>query len=251
MKPLRIAGSNCFWFQGRPFAPDRPGDPEPGILSRLAAVYRRLEPDLLCVQEVQSESAFQALSGAVGMPGSWCPGAELDQYGAAVLWRPGSAWRLAADSRSADAAPQRAWQIAELPAAGGEPLRVANVHLPSSRQLSEEAAARRRVEEMSAVLARGPDVVLGDFNEQPVGPLGDFLTGRGYFDAAVLAGKSDLGTTPKNRRGDQIWLAGGRAEGLAGYGVASGAEMAAGLPGKEHLSDHFPLWIDMEAALAG
>jgi len=244
---LRIASSNCFWFQGRPFAPDRPGEPVPGILGPLAGLYRRLEPGLLCIQEVQSAAAFGAVSGAAGMAGSWCPGAELVQYGAAVLWSAGSAWRLAADSRRAAPPPQRVWQVVELPAAGGA-LRVANVHLPSSRQLSEETAERRRREEMGAVLTHGADIVLGDFNEQPGGPLGEFLAGRGYFDAAALTGRAHLGTTPKGRRGDQIWVAERLRERVAGYGAVPGAEMRSDLPGKDYLSDHFPVWVDLDMA---
>jgi endonuclease/exonuclease/phosphatase family metal-dependent hydrolase len=100
---------------------------------------------------------------------------------------------------------------------------------------------------MSTVLGqeRKPDVILGDFNEQPGGPLGDFLKDSGYADAAVLTGRQTLGTTPKSRRGDQIWVTSELIDQVRDYGVIPEAHMRTDLPGKEHLSDHFPLWVDL------
>ena len=245
MPAIRIASSNVFWFQGRPFPPDSPGEPQPPILKGLAEIWRKLNPHLLCLQEVQSRSAFSAVREELGMSGSWCPGAELPQYGTAVLWRRGA---LRADWRDAAPAPQRAWQIAALPRRGGGEVLVANCHLPSNRQLSDAAAAVRRIEEISTVLAqeRKPDLVLGDFNEQPGGPLGEFLTKEGYVDVAVQTDRQTLGTTPKARRGDQIWVATGLLDRIRGYGVIPEGEMRTEVPGKQHLSDHFPLWADLE-----
>ncbi len=245
MHTIRIAGNNLFWLQGSPFLPEAPGAPQPGILEGLADLWQDLAPDILCLQEVQSHQAFDAVRNATGMSGAWCPGAELPQYGGAILWRSG---RLLADSRSADPAPQRVWQIAAVPRPAGGELRVANCHLPSNRQLGAEAAAARRAEELSGLLTTGrrPEVVLGDFNEQPGGPLADFLIGKGYVDAAALAGGGGQSTTVGGGRGDQIWVAEEFADRIRGYGVISEERMRAGVPGREHLSDHFPLWVDLE-----
>jgi endonuclease/exonuclease/phosphatase family metal-dependent hydrolase len=244
MSITRIASSNCFWFQGRPFTPDVPAEPHPDVIRALAETYRQLAPDLLCIQEVQNREAFDLLSEILEMQGNWCPGSELRQYGGAALWKSG---RLEADSGTALAPPQRVWQIIELQTSNGN-LHVANCHLPSSRQLSEEAAAKERIRETGNVLEHdpAPDVILGDFNEQPGGDLGEFLTERGYLDAAVHTGNEHLGTTPKGRRGDQIWIASDLAKRVCGYGVVPEAKLRTNIAGKQHLSDHFPLWVDVE-----
>lgn len=236
---------NAFWFQGRPYAPDRPGGAVPEILARLVQVYRRLEPDVLCLQEIQSEGVFQGLREQMEMPGAYCPGGALPQYGGAVLWREGE---LLSDWRGGDDPPERMWQIVEAPFAGGV-VRVANVHLPSSRHLGEERAAGRRLEEMETVASHGPapDMIVGDFNEQPGGPLGKLLAAHGYEDAAVLAGRTHIGTTPGNRRNDQIWVIQRFWDSVADYGATPNDEMVADVPGKEHLSDHFPVWIELNA----
>jgi endonuclease/exonuclease/phosphatase (EEP) superfamily protein YafD len=238
----RIVSHNVFWFQGRPFAPDTPGASEPRILAALAALHRRLNPDLLCLQEIQGQAAFRLTLAALGLEGAYSPGGALPQYGAASFWRSG---RLLADSGREAPRPQRVWQLAEV-SAGGR-LAVANCHLPSSRHIPEEEAAKCRITEVGTVLSgpRRPDVILGDFNEQPGGGLGRFLSAQGYLDAAVLTGRQGLGTTPGGNRGDQIWVRRELAPAVTGYGVTGEPEMRTELPGKQHLSDHFPLWLDV------
>jgi endonuclease/exonuclease/phosphatase family metal-dependent hydrolase len=239
----RIASHNVFWFQGRPFAPDTPGAPEPRILEALAALHRRLGADLVCFQEIQDEACFRLTRAALGMDGAYTRGSATPQYGAAAFWKTG---RLLADSGAAPNPPQRVWQLAEIPAGTGS-LAVANCHLPSSRHIPEEEAAKCRIAELDSLMtgSRRPDVILGDFNEQPGGGLGRFLAGSGYLDAAVLNGRQDLGTTPGSGRGDQIWVRRELASAVTGYGVAAEPEMRTELAGKEHLSDHFPLWVDI------
>jgi endonuclease/exonuclease/phosphatase family metal-dependent hydrolase len=239
----RIVSHNVFWFQGRPFAPDQPGAPDPRIFEALAALHRRLGADLLCLQEIQTRAAFRLTLSALGMDGAYTPGRATPQYGAASLWKSG---RLLTDSGAASPPPQRVWQLAEIPAGAGT-LAVANCHLPSSRHIPEEEAAACRISELETVLAgeRRPDVILGDFNEQPGGGLGHFLPASGYLDAAILTGRQGLGTTPAGNRGDQIWVRRELSAAVAGYGVVPEPEMRTELPGKQHLSDHFPLWVDV------
>jgi endonuclease/exonuclease/phosphatase family metal-dependent hydrolase len=138
-----------------------------------------------------------------------------------------------------------------LPLADGGECLVANGHLPSSRQLPEEEAAARRIEELGAALTGRdrPQVVLGDFNEPPGGALGAFLRRQGYRDAAVETGNEARGTTPGGKRGDQIWVCETLAARISGYGVLSESRMRAEHLGKQHLSDHFPLWVDLDLEL--
>lgn len=244
MRRLRIVCHNAFWFQGSPYAPAEPGEPVPDVLGALVQIYGRLEPQALCLQEIQGDGVFARLCARTALSGSYCPGGLLTQYGGAVLWRAG---RLAADCRGSEDPPERMWQIAEVPDGDGAVL-IANVHLPSSRHLGEETAARRRIEEMAAVVEHdpAPDIVLGDLNEQPGGPLGGFLAERGYEDAAVLTGRTHVGTTPNGRRNDQIWVARARWNAVVDYGVVPNEEMTAHIPRKDYLSDHFPVWIDLD-----
>ena len=127
------------------------------------------------------------------------------------------------------------------PPAGGA-VRVGNIHLPSSRQLGRQAAAEQRLRELQAVLDRDdpPAVLLGDFNEQPGGAVGDCLGRRGYLDAAVLTGWADRPSS-LGGRGDQIWIRDSLRARVAEYGVMDRLSLTAG--GREPLSDHFPVWI--------
>jgi len=240
---MKIVSHNVFWFQGAPFRPPQPGPPEAAILSALLTMYREMAPDLLCLQEIQSEEAFEQVAGALGMSGAYRRGHGLPQYGGAVLWKGG---RLALDSRAAAQPVERAWQIAGAPLADRGTLRVANVHLPSGRYLGAEAAARRRCEEMAGVLDCGePHVVLGDFNENPGGGVSEVLRDRGYADAAEIAGETAALTTGGGSRLDQAWVANAMQSRLAGYGVVAEGAMRTNLPGKSHLSDHFPVWVEI------
>ena len=240
---MKIATHNVFWFQGSPFASDRPGDAAPDILGRLIQVYRRLAPDLLCLQEIQGEGVLCDLADRLKMSGAYSPGGVLTQYGGGALWQSG---RLLSDSQSSADRPQRMLQLIEV-SAGADVLLVANLHLPSSRHLGPEAAAERRLEETAQALGAGvrPDVVLGDFNEQPGSPLGQLLGARGYRDAACISGRTDVVTTPRGRRNDQIWLDKPYWHQLVAYGVAPERDMRSDVPGKDYLSDHFPVWVEL------
>ena len=242
MAPVRIVTHNAFWFQGAPFATDQPGPPDAIVLAALVDVYRDLQPDVLAVQEVQDESAFAALGGALDLPGAYCPGGELVQYGGAVFDRAGGA---IVDWRTTPTTPQRMWQVVS--AAG---VRVCNVHLPSSRQLGVAAAAERRLAELRAALSQLADGgVIGRWGFRlgwpPGGPVTELLSSAGYIDAAVHTGQADLPTALGGGRGDQIWVHESLVERLAEYGVVPTGRFAADAPAKEHLSDHLPVWVEL------
>jgi len=241
---MRIVSHNAFWFQGVPFTTDRPGAADEGVLAALVAVYRGLGPDVLAVQEIQDARTFDRLGGALGMAGTFCRGAELPQYGGGTFWRSGI---LLADSRQAGAAPQRMWQVVRVPA-GQEALVICHVHLPSGRQLGLSAAGARRRAELRTAMGQTdpPGVVLGDFNEAPGGPLSGRLARAGYVDAADAAQDADRPTGPGGGRGDQIWVHRNLQGRLAGYGVLPAEAMGAQQAGKQYLSDHFPVWIELD-----
>ena len=243
---MRILCHNVFWFQGVPFSPDSPGEPEVEVFQALMDLYRRLEPDVLCLQEVQSEQIFHDLRACLGMAGAYCAGGQLRQYGGATLWRSGAAF---GDSRQAGL--QRMWQIAAISSEGSQDVTVCNVHLPSARQVGKTAAARQRVEELAGAVRTRPQVVMGDFNEAPGGGVSDFMAGQGYGDAAVLTDQAVKPTSLAGKRGDQVWVHVSRREQVTGYGVLMEEDLATSIEGKTHLSDHLPLWVDLDTGDEG
>ena len=251
---MKILCHNCYWLQGHPFETDRPGAPVAEIASALVELYRRAGAGLLCLQEVQDEAAFGFLRDALAMEGAFTPGGGFVQYGGASFWSEGSArgGRPVADSVSAGADVQRMWQLVEV-ASGETPVVVAHLHLPSARQLGPGGAAAARVSELAAGIdlrTPEPDVVLGDFNEQPGGPVGELLAGRGYLDAAVLADLPARPTGVRGGRGDQIWIRKDLRGELVEYALVDREHFAAEAAGKEYLSDHLPLWVTLDAGRA-
>jgi len=242
---LRILSHNTFWFQGTPFSTDDPPEPDKSILFSLRDVYRALEPDVICLQEIQSRKAFNVISEAMDFTGSYCEGNGLAQYGGAILYRKG---RPIADSHGSPGGTQRIWQICEVRTGGTRCLRVCNIHLPSRRQLSADQAAERRLAELSEVVhqASAPEVIAGDFNEEPGGEAGEYMSEHGYLDAAALTDRSSLSTTLGGKRADYIWLHHSLRECVVGYCVLTAEQCAGPAPGKEYLSDHLPLWVTLD-----
>jgi len=248
MKPLTLLSHNVFWFQGAPFASDTPPEPDAGILTRLCALYRELAPDVICLQEVQSREAFEQISGCLGMPGVWCAGVDLPQYGGAVFWQPGSGRSLGC-SRDAAVRTQRMWQTV-LIGEGDRCLRICNMHLPSARQLGEARAAGQRLAELEDAIRSCPppglDVIAGDFNEPSGGGVDTCLNAHGYADLAALAGCADRPTNIGGGRGDFLRARRSLGERMRRYGVADKLQLACNGAGKLYLSDHLPLWTTLE-----
>lgn len=247
MKPFLILSHNTFWFQGAPFPSDNPPEPDPNVLRRLCAIYRQVSPNVICLQEIQSQAAFAMVRDCLGMSGCYCPGTTLPQYGGAVFWRTGCG-KPAQDCRQAAHGNQRMWQVVEA-SAGGRRLLICNIHLPSHRQIGRAQAAAQRVAELQNLLrgcATQPEVIAGDFNEQPGGPAGAYLESQAYADAAVLAERAHLPTNTAAGRGDYLWLKRQDAGGLLAYNVVRQEDLAWDQPGKQYLSDHLPLWITLK-----
>ncbi len=242
---MRIVSHNAFWFQGMPFTTDRPGEPVQAVMDALVGIYLELRPDVLALQELQDRATFERLARAVGMPGTYAEGAELGQYGVATFYRNG---QPVADGKAGQPRPQRMWQTVELPGRRLPAVRVCNIHLPSSRQLGRELAVQRRVAELRSVLCspEPPAVLLGDLNEPPGGPVGRCLMSLGYLDAAVVTGQAHRPTNVAGKRGDQIWVQ-RRLEGcIHGYGTLPRERMVGDAAARTFLSDHFPLWLDLD-----
>lgn len=245
MKQFTVLSHNVYWLQGAPFEGDQPPAPNVEILRRLCAIYGKAGADVICLQEIQSRDAFEMVSKELGMPGCYCRGKELRQYGGAVFWHPDRG-RHCHDVLGVASGMQRMWQVVEV-THNNRRLQLCNIHLPSKRQLSHEQATAQRVAELRNAI-RGldtpPDLIVGDFNEPPAGPAGEYLEAQGYVDAAVHAGRAEL-LTLGNQRLDYIWIKQPLSDCLLTYDVAGADELACEDIGKHHLSDHLPLWISL------
>ncbi len=247
MSTLRLVSHNVFWGQGAPFDTDQPGPVRSDIVNQLTELLLESNPDVLCLQEVQSASTFSSWSATMEAPGVYCPGLELVQYGGAILSKLSSA---VTDATSAVARPQRMWQLVEFPF-GASSVRIANVHLPSARQVGQAQAAKDRVSELTIILSHRPSVVVGDFNEQPGGGVDELMGSAGFLDAAVVTGSGDLPTSLGGGRGDRVWVHESLVGSLIEYGVLGKSELATDLDMTDYLSDHLPLWIVLDSDAMG
>lgn len=247
MTKFTVLSHNVFWFQGSAFPTDTPPAPDGGILKRLCAIYREVNPDIICLQEIQNQRTLELVSEHLGMLGCYCPGTTLPQYGGAVLWYRHVARQVRTSQKSA-LKTQRMWQVVEV-GGDGHCLRICNAHLPSEAQLGPERAAEQRLAELQDLIRScetGLDIIVGDFNERPGGPVGELLERHGYIDAAVLSDRADVPTNIGGGRGDYTWVKRQMCEPMLTYDVAGRQELACGEAGKEYLSDHLPLWITVE-----
>jgi len=247
MGQFTLLSHNVFWFQGVPFPTDQPPEPDDEILKQLCAIYRDLKPDAVCLQEIQSEETFQLVSEQLEMSGCYCPGEQLPQYGGAVFWSSPRGAQIHSSHESA-LATQRMWQVIEIGRTDCN-LRIANIHLPSQRQLGpEKSAAQRGAETLEAIDScdTGLDFVAGDFNEQYGGAVSECLETHGYVDAAAVSDWIDKPTGISGGRGDFIWIKERASKHLLHYGVVGKQALECNHANKQYLSDHLPLWVTME-----
>jgi endonuclease/exonuclease/phosphatase family metal-dependent hydrolase len=244
---------NVFWCQGVPFAGDQPGGALFLVMVDLVALYREIGPAVLCLQEIQEESVATIFGRALGFSRHFTPGGRYPQYGGAVLSR----WPI--EVLPPEDTVDRIVQRVAIRLPDGQTLRLAHVHLPSSRQRGREGGAAERLAEIQMVApdaavaqSATPHVILGDFNEPPDGPCATYLGRLGYVDAGQVSGQGDVPTSLGRSRGDQVWLSPEAAPRLAGYHVTAKERLAdlppgsAGLhPGKTSLSDHLPVVVDL------
>ncbi len=245
MGRITVLSHNVFWFQGMPFATDQPPAPDPAVLSGLCHLYRTLEPDVVCLQEVQSREAFEMVAQQLEMEGCWSAGVDLPQYGAATFWHPGCG-KMLTDAHRSSLEVQRIWQTAEV-SAGESVLTVANLHLPSARQLGDAGAAKQRLAELQDVLtvrAAGYDLIAGDLNEQPDGDLSSSLKQQGYVDLARTLPTAPP-TTFNGGRGDYLWLNGSSRWKLREFTTVCRETLVREGNGR-YLSDHLPLLAVIE-----
>lgn len=247
MKQFTVLSHNVFWFQGVPFLTDKPPAANMEVMKRLCALYQKIDADVICLQEIQNKETLEAVAQQMGMMSCYCPGTALTQYGGGLLWRHdrGTPTR---NSQGSAVETQRMWQTLEVPGANSS-IRIGNVHLPSSRQLGQERANAQRLAELEALIGSvegGLDIIVGDFNEWPDGPVGNCLERHGYVDSAVLLGRTEVPTLLGDHRGDYAWVKRQMSGRVLRYDVLGKESLAGNVADKHYLSDHLPLWITVE-----
>lgn len=237
-KRCTLVSHNVFWFQGVPFLTDQPAAPQAEIWKRLCEIYQTIQPDVLCLQEIQSDAVAQAVAERLGMAHVYHRGGNFPQYGGAVFSR----WPMQEIAFPQDVSIDRvllgvAVHLPDFPA-----LHLANVHLPSSRQRGAEGGQTQRLLELSMLTGKA-DLLLGDFNETPDGKSAAFLKERGYADVAEIcgAGKEPSNIAASGHRGDMIWLSENLTSRLDGYFVIPKEKLAFNDLEKTFLSDHLPV----------
>jgi endonuclease/exonuclease/phosphatase family metal-dependent hydrolase len=240
---IKIVSHNACWFQGFPYEALDPDAAHTKVLDRLTSIYRSHSSDVVCIQEVQHAKMADVVASRLKSSARYTRGGAYPVYGCATF-----ANKIGAITESGNSASpaQRAWQISNVALADAA-LNIGNVHLSSDRFIGEAAAADARVEDLRAMLnATGQiDVICGDFNEGPREACALLLEQEGFVDAAIATDASLPSTGVGKDRSDQIWVRDELETAIAGFGATAWDDLAFNAPGKDVLSDHLPLWLEL------
>ncbi|HDI75063.1 MAG: hypothetical protein DRJ52_10220 [Thermoprotei archaeon] len=197
---LKIVSHNAFWFQGSSFTGEKPGEPSKEVLERLIEIYSLLNPDVLCLQEVQSRKVAEDISEKLNMKWFYAPGVLFREYGGAIFLK---RYINVLDYQYSRENITRMWQKLKIKLASGETLVLCNIHLPSGRLLGEKSSTYR-LHDLEQVFIKGeyPDIIVGDFNEPPWGLVYEYMLAKEYTDIAM----GEEPTILRGLRVDYIWV---------------------------------------------
>ena len=240
-----IVSHNAYWFQGCPSLwGNEQAHAYPAVVAALAALYRELETDVVCVQEVPDAATAQELAHELAARAEYCAGRVLVDYGGAILVRRHDARFRDLTRQPGQSGPthERVCLEATVVLPDGRDLRVVNLHLPSNRFDPAPRAAERRREELVALVSRRarPHIVAGDMNSLPGHEVTALLHDAGYVDAAEVAGLGDVPTAGQ-RRIDYVWACQELARTMVSYEVIADERFA--MPEGGRLSDHCPVRV--------
>ncbi len=244
MQTFKILSHNVYWLQGVPFETDQPGLPRESIVSGLFDLYTPLNIDLYCFQEIQSQEAANQVASLFNQNVNYSSGNELIQYGGLCS----SALQIkAVDTHNMDF--NRLCQVIDI-TVGKNQFRIANIHLPSNRQLGAAASQLKKRAEMSQLLEtfNDIDIICGDFNNYEGSDIYQCLLDFNYVDTAEIFNRKDessvIGDT--KRRGDFIWVTPSLSTQVCAYDIISKDRLQITHGDKTYLSDHLPVTITLE-----
>ncbi len=236
LRLLILLSQNVYWFQGHPSENDMQEPVHEQAYYANLGLFKTLNPDVMVLQEIQSDSVAKRLAQDLEMEYFYQEGVELKRYGGAFLFKN----HLNCQIKKTENYPfQRLHQLILL----GDFL-ISNVHLPSTRQLTSQEACAKRLAEMAFVVSQKPDLICGDFNETEKGQVYAFLTESGYTDTVLKNSYNNVATTTiKGRRGDFVFVKNERIHDLEDFRVIDLNDKKIYTPKEIFISDHFPTLI--------
>lgn len=238
---MLLISHNVFWFQSYPSEPPHHYTVNPEVFETLIAYYKSQKVDLLFLQEIQSAEVAERVANALNMKFDYASGSEYHSYGGVVLWRPNLNCKVLPNKIKAQF--QRFCQIIKL----DDRVILANVHLPSDAQLSEQAAYAKRRSEIDILLNTYSDLdlIVGDFNEEPKEALDLYLSQKGFFDSFVKISGDTKVSTKGGRRGDYFRLRNKYLELVEKFEIKNLKTETMLCSTGKLLSDHFPLLLQI------
>jgi endonuclease/exonuclease/phosphatase family metal-dependent hydrolase len=235
-----LLNHNIFWQQGMPYESKGEHPPIPAIKNELIKLYYSLDVDFLCLQELQSENACKDIADAFGFKNwQWTPGKNQKPYG---IMMASSYSGEFTDHRTWDLpdedTPQRALMTFQI----HQGLKIANLHLPSGRNLSTRTKEQSHVSEIELLMEQQPDLVVGDFNALHFEEAGNILRSRGYAHASDSPfGNQNRTCVKQPREIDHVWLRKELLEQVLLYEPLPIVCMKKVIKDKSAISDHIPL----------
>jgi endonuclease/exonuclease/phosphatase family metal-dependent hydrolase len=245
--PLTIVSHNAYWFQGSPTCWEQERAAAcADVLERLAALYARLRPDVLCLQEVPDLQTAEWIGSRLAMRFCFTRGGKLPEYGAAAF---SHCDRADLESLTAALGPsERTCLRAGVVDDSGGTVTVVAVHLPSNRFAPFRQAEPQRLAElaMAMKLCGEPDLVVGDFNAVPDSAPHRYMMSRGYRDAPEILGYATPWTT-RTDRVDYVWVAANLVPRIRQYRIIGPGEFTVEIGGVQRmLSDHLPQVVTLD-----
>lgn len=178
---------NAYWFQGAPSLwREERQEPHPEALKALIDLYRSLDADVLCLQEVPTEQVAQQVGDDLGMSVTFAAGGERTMYGGAILWREGLAAQVQDLSQMPTSLGCRFERICMVMTLNVDDssVDICNVHLSSNRFAPQSNGEPVRLAELETLFAQieAPSIIAGDFNARPDSTVYEMMRSRGYED---------------------------------------------------------------------
>ena len=241
---MKILSNNIYWLQGYPSASNAPDPAKPSVLKELINIYQQINPDIVCLQEIQDQKTFEMLRDALHKSGVYCPGNNFPSYGGACFAT--TVNTLNNSSMNKDNS-DRFWLMAQL-ASGPKTFTLMTLHLPSNLSRDHESATQKRQEELNSILHdHTPDIICGDFNQRPNNQLSEFMDSHSYCDAAVITNNQDLSSCPKTgTRIDHFWVKKEHAHKINSLSNVAPMHFRSHAEDRMYISDHLPIILDID-----
>ncbi|PCJ57603.1 MAG: hypothetical protein COA79_15265 [Planctomycetota bacterium] len=241
---MKIITNNIFWLQGYPSPNNAPDEPEILILKELVELYSNIQPDILCLQEIQNDKTFQLINSSFNMKGLYTKGKAKPHYGGAIF---SDYIEHIDNSNASDLDVERFWELVSFND-NKSSIEILNLHLPSDRFNENEKAHDKRCSELESILSKSnPDIICGDFNQRPNKQLTKIMNNSGYYDVAEHTHNQDLATCPKSgTRLDYFWIKTEHLIKVQSLDTIFPNKFYSKVANRIYISDHLPLILNID-----